>query len=374
MRIAQLVPKMETGGLEQGALDIACALVNAGHDSLLICETGRLSRRAQLHGVEIIEMPMASKNPYIMMRSARILRNMIAERGIDIVHARSRAPAWVAKWATKDTSAKFLSTFHGTYNFTNKLKKAYNAVMLSGDATIAISDFIATHILREYGTGWHKIHVIARGINLEHFSAPQVTPERLIRLHNDYRIQDGQKVVILPARLTRWKGQMLLVAAMQQLPDPKPRCLLVGSAQGRDDYVYELEKYIEKTDLQPHVQIVEDCRDIPALYKIASVVVSASTEPEAFGRVVAEAQAMGRLIIAPDHGGATTQIRHGENGLLFRPGDAKSLAHMLRYALNLDDVAAAALCERGMCDAHKSFDAQRMCMQTLQLYEELLRK
>ena len=253
-----------------------------------------------------ITLPVYSKNYFIMRRNASKLAEIIKEKHVDIVHARSRAPAWSAKWACEMTGVPFVTTFHGAYNLGPfKIKKRYNKVMTDGVVTIAVSNFIKNHILSNYeNVDPEKIRVIHRGADVDRFNTAQVTQGRLIALSQKWNLPEDKPVIMLPGRLTRWKGQLLFLDALSQMKHKNDvRCLFVGSDQGRAGYRRELERKIKKLGLSGVVQMVDLCREMDVAYMLSDIVVSASTDPEAFGRVIPEAQAMGRLVVGPDHGG-----------------------------------------------------------------------
>lgn len=367
----QVLPALETGGVERGAVDVAAATVEAGWYSVVASEGGRLVYELQRSGSRHVTLPLAGKSPWRIWRNIDRLEALIRESGAHLVHARSRAPAWSAYFAAKRVGVPFLTTFHGTYNFSGGLKRHYNAVMARGDLVIAISAFIARHMMQHYQVPEERIRVVPRGVDLLRFSPESVQAERMIKLANQWNLPDGVPVIVLPGRLTRWKGQLVLVDALAELGDRDFICLLVGSDQGRTAYRRELEQRIAARGLQRKVFIRDDCDDMPAVYKVADVVVSASTDPEAFGRVASEAQAMGRPLVASRHGGVPEQVVDGETAFLVEPGDASALAEGLRRALDLDADARARMAAAGIARA-QHFSKTEMCRKTLDVYEELL--
>lgn len=369
--ILQVLPALETGGLERGTIDMAIAQKAAGYEPLVASNGGIMVRELDRHGIRHITMPLHSKNIFRMRKNATRLAALIEAEGVDLIHARSRAPAWSAYWAAQRTDIPFVTTFHGTYNFKSPLKKAYNAIMTKGDRVIAISEFIRDHILANYDVDPARITVIQRGMDLDLFDPQAVPASRVVQLATDWRLPDGVPVVMLSGRLTRWKGQTLLLEAIAKL-DRKVRCILVGSDQGREAYREEVEALARKLGIDDKVHVVGNCRDMPAAYKLADVVVSASTDPEAFGRVAVEGQAMGRPVVAPAHGGAVEQIDHGVDGWLFKPGDADDLAKQLEAALSLTLEERTAFHERAIANARSRFSKARMAEKTMALYAELL--
>lgn len=375
--ILQVLPRLETGGVERGTVEIAQALTAAGWRAVVASEGGRMERELARVGAEHVTLPLATKHPLKLRQNAKALEAVIRDKGIDLVHARSRAPAWSALWASRAAGVPFVTTFHGTYNLGMMgLKRRYNAVMTMGDRVIAISEFIKRHMMTEYATPEERIRVIHRGVDLDRFDVDKVSAERMIQLAQKWRLSDDESVVMLPGRLTRWKGQLLLVEAAEILkkrhPDRRFRVVLVGSDQGRVAYRQEVEAAIDKAGLRAVVQIAEDCNDMPAAYMLADVVVSASTDPEAFGRVAAEGQAMGRPVIAPDHGAAPEIVQHGRTGWLFGALHAGALADVLDKALSLSQDERAALAERALAHVRANFTTAAMTAKTLDVYRELL--
>jgi glycosyltransferase involved in cell wall biosynthesis len=369
--ILQVLPALETGGVERGAADVAAATQAAGWHAVVASEGGPLVYEVERAGGRHVTLPLASKNPLTVWRNVARLEALIREVGADLVHVRSRAPAWSARAAARRTGARFLTTFHGTYNFGSEPKRRYNAVMASGDLVIAISDFIARHLQQHYAVPAERIRVVPRGVDLTRFDPNRMHAERMARLSHRWLLPDGVPVVMLPGRLTRWKGQLLLVDALARIAARDFTGLLVGSDQGRSAYRKELEQRIHDRGLQERVFLRDDCDDMPAVYMLADVVVSASTDPEAFGRVASEAQAMGRPLVAANHGGVPEQVVDGETAFLVSAGDAEDLARGIARALDLDSAARQRMSEAGQARA-QHFAKAEMCRRTLDVYAELL--
>ena len=368
----QVLPALVTGGVERGTIDIAAALVAAGWRAVVASSGGPLVRELERAGVTHLAMPVDSKNPLVMRANVARLAEAARAHDIDIIHARSRAPAWSARFAARAAGCGFVTTFHGTYNAANPAKRAYNAVMAKGERVIAISDFIGRHVIEKYDASPDRVRVIVRGIDLATFDPASVSPERMIQLARTWRLDDGVPVILMPGRLTDWKGQSVLIEAISRLKRHDVRCLLVGDDQGRAAYRQRLEDEIERLGLRAVVHIVGPCNDMPAAYMLADVVVSASTDPEAFGRVAAEAEAMGRPVVATDHGAARETVIDGATGWLVPPADAQALADALRTALALDAPAREAMARRAMAHVRSRFGKDRMCEATLGVYTELL--
>jgi glycosyltransferase involved in cell wall biosynthesis len=387
-RVLQVLPALEVGGggVERATLDIAEALADAGTQPVVASAGGRhvptLERRGAIH----ITLPLASKNPLVIRRNIARLGRVIDEYGIELVHARSRAPAWSALFAARRAGLPFVTTFHGTYNFgtgpAGLLKKKYNAVMVRGDRVIANSWFTADHIRANYDVPEERLRIVPRGIDVDVFDPAMVSAPRIVELARRWGLPDGKTVVMLPGRLTRWKGHRMVIDALAELkalraardPDAKfdVLTLFVGSDQGRTGYRNELESAIAAHGLAGQVQILGHCEDMSAAYMMADVVVSASTDPEAFGRIVAEAQSMGRPVVVADHGGAAEQVLTGETGWLFAPGNVGSLVRALDQALSVAPEQRAAISLASQAHVRRHYTRRGMCAATLAIYAELM--
>lgn len=373
--ILQVLPALNTGGVERGTVEIAQALEEVGAIALVASSGGEMVRELERCGAEHITLPLATKNPVKMRLNAKRLADIIAKRGVDIVHARSRAPAWSALWACRMTGAKLVTTVHSPYGLKGLFKRHYNAVMTRGDRVIAISEFIRNYAKNNYNFDASRMEVIHRGVDMIRFSPSAVSAERVIQLANLWRIPDDRPVILLPGRLTRWKGHGLLLKALQKLKEKRDfLCLFVGPTQGREAYRDELERAIQVMGLTSHVAIFTDCRDVPAAYKLSDVVVSASIEPEGFGRVVSEGQALGKPVVVSNHGGGPEQVLPDETGFLFEPNDPDSLCQALEKALDLDSDARERLSQIALENVQAHFTTELMCRKTLQVYADLLRQ
>jgi len=370
--VLQVLPSLVTGGVERGAADVSNALVQAGWRSVVVSAGGAMVHEIERNGGVHVMLPVDSKNPFIMRRNIERLVEVIAKHKADVVHARSRAPAWSALYAARRAGKPFVTTFHAVYNAGNPFKRWYNSVMTRGRRVIAISEFVGRHIVDRYHVVPERVRVIPRGIDFAVFDPARVTQARVIQLAREWRLPDGAPVVMLPGRLTRWKGQLTLIDALAKLARFDICCVLVGSDQGRTGYRKEIEERIRMRGLESVVRIVDHCRDMPAAYMLADVVVSASTDPEAFGRVVAEAQAMGRPVVAPEHGAAPEIVLPGQTGWLFAPSDAASLASALEVALRLDAAARESRAREAIAHIRSRFTRSGMCSATLDVYREVL--
>jgi len=372
--VLQVLPHLNSGGLVSGAIEISEALQKAGMNSFVASEGGRREREITRVGGKVINFSLGSKNPLIIFLNIYKLSKIIKKYKINIIHARSRAPAWSAYFAAKKMGIPFVTTFHGTYSIQNKLKKKYNSVMVKGDRVIAISRFINSHILSNYNINKEKTVIIHRGVNIEQYNYFKVSNERLISLSKKFNIPEDCFVILLPGRITRWKGHKLFIEAINKLQRSDITCLIVGDFQGRNKYYAELERLIDQFKLKNNFRIIPNQIDMAAIYKLADVVVSSSLEPEAFGRVVAEAQAMGRPTVAVNHGGGPEIIIDGLTGWLFKSGNANDLADKINKALSLNKNDRDKMAMNAIERAKLNFNNEMMCEKTLQVYAELANK
>ncbi len=369
--VLQVIPSLVSGGAERGTIDLAGALAASGWTAYVASSGGPMEPQLARLGVRHLKLPLASKNPLVMRRNAAALTEIIRRHKIDIVHARSRAPAWSAWSAARATRRRFVTTFHNAYDADLPLKHWYNSVMARGERVIAISHFVGEHVTQVYGVGPDRLRIIPRGVDIAAFDPRRVNGQQVVALATNWRVPEDAAVVMLPGRLTRWKGGLDFIEAIARLGRRDVCCLLVGAAQ-RPGFRRELEARIERRGLVGMFRIVEDCRDMPAAYVLADVVVSASTDPEGFGRVIIEAQAMGRPVIATDHGGARETILPGVTGWLAPPRDPAALASAISQALRLDTAERAAFAHRAMAQVASGYTRDAMCAKTIDLYEELL--
>ena len=371
--VLQVLPSLGAGGgVERGTVEITEALVARGCRALVVTNGAGGEHKIKRVGGEPLVLPVHSKNPLVMFANISRLETIIKKENVQIIHARSRAPAWSAYFAAKRTGVAFVTTFHGAYSAGNGLKRVYNSVMARGERVIAISSFIAGHLHQVYGVESKIIRMIPRGVDPNQFNVASVSAERVGILSTKWRLEEGLPVIMLPGRLTRWKGQVELIQAVGKLDRRDFRCLLVGADQGRVGYRRELENLINRHGLNEIVRIVDHCDDMPAAYMMSDVVVSASTDPEAFGRVMIEAQAMGVPVIASDHGGARESILEGKTGWMFPPSDVDALARILEMVLDLPEEARLSLSKKAIDHVNSNFSKKAMCEKTLDVYSEIL--
>lgn len=369
--VLQVLPALEMGGVERGTVQTAAALTAAGWRAMVASSGGLMTHELTRAGAQHVELPLAAKRPLRMLRNGDALADLINRQGVDLVHARSRAPAWSAMSAARRTGKPFVTTFHNAYDH-NWLKHHYNAVMAKGDKVIAISDFVARHARETYGISDDRLVTIHRGINTEIFDPSNISAERMIQTSKPWRLDDDRPVIMLPGRLTRWKGQSVLIEALAILGRKDICCVLVGGDQGRTGYRQELEDQVRRRGLEPVVRIVDHCNDMAAAYMLADVVVSASTHPEGFGRVAVEAQAMGRPVIATDHGGSRETVWPDESGWLVPPDEPEALAAALDRALGLNQSEREIMAANGRDNVERNFTVTLMCERILAVYRSLL--
>ena len=371
--VLQVLPSLVTGGVERGTIEITQAVVEAEGVALVASAGGPLVKSVERAGGRHITLPLDTKNPYAIWRNAARLEALIRAEKVAIVHARSRAPAWSAWLASRRTGVHFVTTYHGVYNEDVLLKRSYNAVMARGEIVIAASRYVAELIVFLHKVYPTRVRVIPRGVDPAVFDPAAVGPDRVARLVREWRLPDGVPTVVLPGRLTSWKGQPVLLAAIARLARRDVCCVLVGSDQGRHRYSAQLVRQAERLGIADRVRLVGNCDDMPAALMLSDVVVHASVRPEAFGRVVIEAQAMGRPVIASDLGGPVETVRHGETGWRVPPDDPAALAAAIDAALALSEAERQALGQRAREAVQRGYTVQAMQDATLDVYEELLR-
>lgn len=370
--ILQVLPALHGGGVERGVVDLTAALTGVGWRALVASAGGRMVRDVHRAGGTHFTLPLATRNPFTLRRNAALLQALVQDQAVDIVHARSRAPAWSALRAARQTGVPFFTTFHGTYGRHNALKRAYNSVMTKGDRVIAISEFVNQHIRTYYAVDQRRLVTIPRGVDTTAFDPAAVSPGRIAMMAKAWRLPDGVPMVMLPGRLARWKGQQILIEAVYRLPRRDFCCVIVGEAGGGGAYRAELERMVAERNLEAVMRIVDHQSDMAAAYMLADVVVSASIKPEAFGRVAAEAQAMGRPVVATDHGGSRETVVPGETGWLVAPGDPAALAVAIASALDMDARDREAMARRARARIRQYFGVRRMCDATIGAYTEML--
>lgn len=379
--VLQVVPALETGGAERTAVDIARALVEAGAKALVASRGGRMVAELEAAGATHIELAVHSKNPVVMALNVERLTRLAAKHGADIIHARSRAPAWSALAAARRLHLPFVTTYHNKVHESPRLKVFYNSVMTRGAVVIANSHFTAERIRKVHGEDRARIVTVPRGIDMARFNPARIDPERIKAMRLSWRVAEDDTVFLLPARLTRWKGQTVALEALAKLKnmsDPPFRLVLVGDAQGRDAYEAELSAMISRLGLQDHARLAGHCEAMEEAYAAADFVIAPSLEAEPFGRTPVEAQAMGRPPIVADHGGARETVITAEEdaptGWRVPPGDDVALAGAMLEALSLDAKSRAEMAARGKAHVAAHFSLTAMAAATLKIYADLMQQ
>ncbi len=379
INVLQVIPKLGYGGAETGCYDIAHYLPENGCRSFIVTSGGELTKFVDKKKVKLIKLPVHSKNPLMILINTIFLLGIILYYKISIVHARSRAPAWSCLFATKLTRRKFVTTFHGTYNFSGKFKRFYNSVMVRSDLIIAGSNFIFSHIKENYSeflTSKKKFLVIFRGINVDYFDSSTKIETDEKNLRQKWKVNDEKKIVLMPGRLTSWKGQELFIEAINlvkiELGYEAFHAVILGNDQGRELYKKKLVRLSEQYRLTNQIKFIDHCKDMALAYKVSDIVVSASIEPEAFGRVAVEAQSMEKIIIASNIGGSNETIKDEKTGFLFKSGDANSLSKKILRGLTMDETSIILMGKDGRSNIIKKFNVEKMCFSTYSEYKRLL--
>ena len=379
LKVLQVIPKLGYGGAETGCYDIAHYLPEYNCKSFIVTSGGELTKFIDRKKVKLIRLPVHSKNPFLILLNSIILVFIILFYNISIVHVRSRAPAWSCLIATKLTGRKFVTTFHGTYNFNGKIKKFYNSVMVRSDLVIAGSNFIFSHIKEKYSNlidVKKKLLVIFRGINVDYFDASTMLEKDEKKLLSEWGILENKKIILLPGRLTSWKGQELFIEAINlvniELGYEAFYAVVLGNDQGRDAYKKKLHHLCERYKISNQIKFIDSCKNMALAYKVSDIIVSASIEPEAFGRVAVEAQSMEKLIIASNIGGSNETVINEKTGLLFESGDPKSLSKKIIQALTMDESLLKTMGIEGRKNVVKKFNVEKMCFSTYSEYKKLV--
>ena len=379
IKILQVIPRLGYGGAETGCYDLAHYLSENGCSSYIVTSGGELIKYIDKKKVKLIKLPVQSKNPLLILLNSFILILIILFFNISIVHARSRAPAWSCLFATKITRRKYVTTFHGTYNFKNPLKKYYNSVMLKSDLIIAGSNFIFSHINKNYSKYLDlnkKFLVIFRGINTEYFNPNKIHQSDEKKLISQWNTNKERPLILLPGRLTSWKGQEMFIEALnlvnKEMPEQPFSAVILGGDQGRNVYKKKLLRLVEQYRLNNQVQFFDKCELMPLAYKISDIIVSASIEPEAFGRISVEAQSMEKPIIASNIGGSNETIVNDKTGFLFEAGKPEELSKKIIHALNLDESTLKFIGIEGRKNVIKKFNIEKMCFSTYSEYKKLI--
>ncbi|MBY0280547.1 MAG: glycosyltransferase family 4 protein [Alphaproteobacteria bacterium] len=366
-RVLQVLPSLISGGVENASADMVAGIKKAypNAETFVASSGGVLVDKIFLLGGKHFELSLKDKAPWALVRNAFSLKSLIKKNNIQIIHARSRAPAWSSFWAARQTKIPFITTYHGIYNSNSSVKSFYNSIMARGDRVIAISEYVAEHIKQHYPNLTSHIVVIPEGIDTAYFDPAEISVEAIDALRAKWAIPPESKIILLPGRLTKWKGQKVLIEALRQMDTTSLFGIILGDSQGRETYYQELMN--QAKDLP--IKFINDYHDMPTAYALADVVLSCSTDPEAFGRVTAEALAMGRPYIGTNHGATPEMCLHGKTGFLVPPGSVETLAAMIHYVLSLPNEKGEALSVNARQHIFQNFSLDQMVNRTLSLYK-----
>ncbi len=371
--ILQVLPRLESGGVERGTIEMTAAIRQAGWVALVASSGGSMVPHVTHAGGEHITLPLKTKNPFKIYANAHRLARLIRERNISLIHARSRAPGWASYLAAKWTGIPFVTTFHGVYSFEGKWKWRYNRVMTLGARVIAVSQFVKEHVMREYHVPVEKVPLIPRGVDFSVFGAKHVIPERLAKLTKQWHLPDEHvPVIFCPGRISRIKGQHVLIEALALMKDESFVCIIAGTDEGHEEYRHGLQEQIIAAGLEGKVRMADATKFMNEAYQLSHLVVVPSIKPESFGRVAIEAQAMGLAVVATDHGGARETIIQNETGYLVPPDDAQAMMVSIKYALHRDPATARAMGEFAKRHVREHFSSDQMKEKTLQVYTDVL--
>ena len=384
LKVLQVIPKLGYGGAETGCYDLAHYLHEQNAKSYIVTSGGPLLKYIDRKKVKLIRLPVQSKNPILIFINSIILSFIILFSGINIVHARSRAPAWACLIACKVTRRKFVTTFHGTYNFSSSIKKFYNSVMVKSDLIIAGSNFIFSHINENYSNYINdnqKLLTIFRGINLDYFDSAKIKSDDESKLMNEWKIDKTlsfyeKKIILFPGRLTSWKGHEMFIESLnifkQKNPEKLFLAIILGSDQGRKIYKKKIQRLVEQYRLIQDIVFIDNFKNMPLAYKISDIVTSCSIEPESFGRVAIEAQAMKKVILASDIGGSKETVIDNKTGFLFKAGDVIALSDKLTHIFELDETTLKSMGNEGRKNVINKFNVDKMCFSTYSEYKKLI--
>ena len=377
-RILQIIPNMEIGGAERTVLEITSFLKDKEFSSLVLTSGGKLIGELEKENIEVIKLKIDKKNPYSIIKNFFLFIKIFREKKIDLVHVRSRAPAWSAIFAAKKIGIPVLTTWHGHVSNSSFIKKIYNSIMLKGDAVIANSAYTAERISKIYNIDLNKIDIISRGVNIESFEGSKFSNTEISNMKKIWSVDDNKIIILFPARLTRWKGHLVTIEAINLLKKEKffdqVIFLFAGEKAGAENYIKKLNSIITKFKLQENIKLVERIENMPLAYHASDVVLSPSIEPEPFGRIPIEAQAAGKTIIASDHGAVKDTIKNGNNftGFKVKPNDPQALSIAIKQSIIMDKKDLTKMHERAISNVKNNFSLENMCKKTLEVYKRLL--
>lgn len=377
-RILQIIPNMEIGGAERTVLEITSFLKDTEFSSLVLTSGGKLIGELEKENIEVIKLKIDKKNPYSIIKNFFLFIKIFREKKIDLIHVRSRAPAWSAIFAAKKIGIPVLTTWHGHVSNSSFIKKIYNSIMLKGDAVIANSAYTAERISKIYNIDLNKIDIISRGVNVESFEGSKFSNTEISNMRKMWSVDDNKIIILFPARLTRWKGHLVTIEAINLLKKEKffdhVIFLFAGEKAGAENYIKKLNSIITKFKLQENIKLVERIENMPLAYLASDIVLSPSIEPEPFGRIPIEAQAAGKTIIASDHGAVKDTIKNGNNftGFKVKPNDPQALSIAIKQSITMDKKDLTKMHERAISNVKNNFSLENMCKKTLEVYKRLL--
>ena len=377
-RILQIIPNMEIGGAERTVLEITSFLKDTEFSSLVLTSGGKLIGELEKENIEVIKLKIDKKNPYSIIKNFFLFIKIFREKKIDLIHVRSRAPAWSAIFAAKKIGIPVLTTWHGHVSNSSFIKKIYNSIMLKGDAVIANSAYTAERISKIYNIDLNKIDIISRGVNVESFERSKFSNTEISNMRKMWSVDDNKIIILFPARLTRWKGHLVTIEAINLLKKEKffdhVIFLFAGEKAGAENYIKKLNSIITKFKLQENIKLVERIENMPLAYLASDIVLSPSIEPEPFGRIPIEAQAAGKTIIASDHGAVKDTIKNGNNftGFKVKPNDPQALSIAIKQSITMDKKDLTKMHERAISNVKNNFSLENMCKKTLEVYKRLL--
>ncbi len=374
LNIVQILPALDEGGVEGETLDLAIYLAKRGYRSIVISAGGRLVKQLEDAGGIHLRYPHIGEKSLRCLKYIGVLRRFFLKGDIDVIHLRSRLPAWVAYAAWKslpvDKRPGLVTTFHGFYSV-----NSYSTIMTKGEKVIAVSQVITDHIRENYQVSPCKIELIHGGFDTHSFDPAHVDGDRIRELRRKWQIRDeGVPVIMLPGRLTFWKGQDVFIDSLARIKETPFTAICVGDVDDNPSFTKKLLDKIHRNGLEERVKLVGHCTDMPAALQIADLVVSASSsQPEAFGKVAIEAMAMGKPVVATKHGGSLETILNGVTGWLVEPSDPKDMALTIKKVIT-DTPLLKQAGEEGRKWVRENFTAARMCEKTVALYEKLLQE
>ena len=374
LSVLQVIPNLNVSGAEQGCIDVANYLTENNYDSYILTSAGSKIRDVEINGTKVLLGPVHSKNPFVIFKNIFLIISYIRKYHIKIIHVRSRAPAWSVFFVSKIIDIKCISTFHGTYNFKGFLKKLYNSIMLRMNGTIAISNFINDHIQKNYFFKKNSIQTIERGIDLNFFDPMSISKNDINNALKEYDLKKNSIKILLPARVTEWKGHLFLVDAISQLLKKKElniEVLFFGTDQNKS-LKEKIENFIRVKNLQNIIKFYGPTNKMNLIYALSDIVISSSTDPEAFGRVSIEAQAMGKLIIASAHGGSQETIIEGKTGYLYSPKEPSELMKKISRVINQKKYCSNEMSASAIKHIKNNYGKDKMCKKTLEFYQEII--